>query len=162
MKLRTLLTLTLLTAFGFTNAQNWNTAITGFSSYDVDEFEKAKTAFETALKHSDEFKADENAKLNYYYGLSILKLSDELREMVKAYEAFEMALQYDTKGSGSYKGTLEVEMDELKEKIKSKYNSLDHHVDDRSTLELFKKAATISGYKGDVEDYEMKLKKLGE
>lgn len=162
MKIRTLLSLALIAFAGFASAQNWNTAIAGFSSYDVGEYQKAKTALETAMKHKDEFKAEDNAKVMYYHGLSVLKLGEGLKAKVTAYESFEAAKKFDASGSGTYKGTLEVEMDELKEKIKKHYEGIDHHADDRETLELFMKVSQILGYKGNYEDYKMKLESLEE
>lgn len=141
-------------------AQNWNTAVTGFSSYDVDEFEKAKTAFETALKHESEYSKSENAKLYYYYGKSVLKTSNEsLIQEVKAYNAFETAAKYD---DGTYKSTLDVEMNTLKDIIKQRYDAMDHKASDKETIKLYMRVSEIAGYKANVEDYQMMLEKLEE
>ncbi len=142
-------------------AQNWNTAVAGFSSYDVDEFEKAKGSFESALKHEKEFSKAENAKLYYYYGKTILKTANEdLEERVEAYNALEKAAQYD---EGEYKATLKVEMEELRETIKKQYDTMpNHNADDEETIEIYLRACEIIGYLGSQEDYEIKLKNLKE
>lgn len=140
-------------------AQNWNTAVLGFSSYDVDEFEKAKTNFENAIKHEKEFSKGENAKLHYYYGKSLLKTEgNSLEGKVEAYNAFETAAKYD---EGEYAGTLKVEIEELKSAIKTNYDNLESHkAEGEEQIKLYLRACEIIGYVGNQEDYKLMLENL--
>lgn len=158
MKKNVLLALSLMVSV-MAGAQNWNTAVAGFSSYDVDEFEKAKTSFETAIKHEDEFSKSENAKLYYYYGKSLLKTTNEnLAQRVKAYDAFEKAAEYD---EGQYANSLKVELEELKSIIKDQYNNLEtRKTNDKETIKLYMRVSEIAGYQANVEDYKMMLENL--